>query len=576
MRNFIVPFACCFFVLFSSVADAKRSPPLHFYSPTYERLTENEWPEFRDQFERLRHLNRIADLQGGGSLGAWNYHEALARLVKISWPEEQREEIAEYLLDLSLDLLRKPGYLDGSVLPKKTKTIITAGRGGDIETDGYDGHIEVLYTLLLAHGKLARKIDKEKLTELWRFVQDDQTTTRPYLFYSLQNILADVTPGDGACGLILTWMATAQKRENEAFQWILDGRLRTAFPEDSPIPDAVIPLRFEAPVGHLDFADVEKKIPRFVVGEKISLRMTVRNDGDAPFSYDSGFLPARTMMGRQIRITFTPIPNNSGRGRPLWASFPVTAERFVTLRPGEERTHDTDVCPNWSVPLHGIWVGTGWGQLGLFRDEFDNPAPEGWTDFLRKNGYEAELADRTLFEGRFQGVCEFELIPPPPEWKDRVLTEIKSFLDGKDEIDWSRACVLVLHGYYLAPNELEEMFFKYTGGTNRNQLTLAYGGLQMFDTPRARDAVDAMDNWTPNAFDRAGAWVFGCMGLNFSYSSCGRGLDVYLEYKTVRPLFVTLLATIAAMLTILFFTIRFFLKRKRSVHSGPDNAITNF
>jgi len=147
------------------------------------------------------------------------------------------------------------------------------------------------------------------------------------------------------------------------------------------------------------------------------------------------------------------------------------------------------------------------------------------TDLLLISGIDAPF-----FEGTFRGYGEFEVIAPPESAKAELLNRAKAAIldpphptsnnkSARPPAEYTR---IFLQAYHAAPREVEQLLLAHRGGLDMNRLRLAYTYLEMFDTPEAVAAVEAINKWYVR--DNLLGWFLGLKPYP------GRGLESYIYF----------------------------------------------
>lgn len=543
------------FLLFSSpMLLCEEKLPWNNPSPDeINALSAEDWPEIREKLEYL--LDNPFPLILDWRDKNWHWNLVLERLGNIDWPDEIREELAGDLLDFALEMLRRSGY------PLHTQRI-----SKDINLKSFSLD-DVLYLLIQSHGKIAKTLHLDALRNLWLQISLTYEEV-PYNGERIKRGILSALVELEKSGLeleIVDVLREFQVPESELGRTIADYAHHKF--EDAPRPPGKWTLEILPPASQTEFADAEKTIPQFVLGESITVRFVLKNESDLPRSltyyeehgqlklYGSIFLFKENEPGEEYDYR-----------RHSW--IPWNSKSVHTLFPGEEKTFEYKVPIDWTVPVRGKWDQPGsfpsgimygreipWfciGEPSRYELKIRNIIPEGAAKLMQSIGYSEDF-----YEGVIEGRLVFDLVPPPKSRKQIILAKAREEIGHAwDDLPG------MLQGYFVAPEELEDILMQKRHSTDRHRLRLVYTGLEMFDTPRAVAEVERMKHWKPDPFQRLSIKILG--GGPGPLEQSWDPIRYYLEHVYAGRIIGTAIGIILLIFGLSVFLIRRWRKKKKT------------
>jgi hypothetical protein len=228
-----------------------------------------------------------------------------------------------------------------------------------------------------------------------------------------------------------------------------------------------------------------------VAGEEVELYVRVKNVTEISLAYDERYfnyflnytiyhVASQTILHPCFKIQMTVLPHSQND--------------VVALQPGEVQFHKVYLrnIITWGVPHCGQWNtdynGGNIGQLGEYLLSYRYNIPVGMRKHLHESGFQGNL-----YEGTIQGQTKLLIVPPPLSSKEEILSQVKKILaNSPDPLMDENLTRLFLQSYYIAPKELQAILLRIRQFTlSENNLEVCYLGLDMFDTPEAKAAVDS-------------------------------------------------------------------------------------
>ncbi|MDR2643141.1 MAG: hypothetical protein LBC74_10140 [Planctomycetaceae bacterium] len=264
----------------------------------------------------------------------------------------------------------------------------------------------------------------------------------------------------------------------------------------SGLPEKLI-LTFSVTKPNITEQQINEKNYKFIVGEEIVLNLTIKNVSNISLAYYLG-----QIIWPQNYTLFCCESNKTIRSltRRTITAGPSSQEAVVILEPNEKKSHKIyfDSIFPWQILERGqLDAGTGClGLIGNYVLSFECSIPPGTGDMYNQAGLSGNF-----FEGTMKGKFEFSIIPPPLDSKREILNQVRKILNNPPDFPGDENLRrFFLQGFYVAPKELQTMLLNYHQLTlSENGLLTCYLGLNMFDTPEAKAAIDAINTKAINS-----------------------------------------------------------------------------